>query len=154
MNEERKAYRFGQFIITGRADEPLGDLFEYVRDLEKTNPKVLLDQLRQLKDIPSSGIRVEEPIEAARIFASLLLLVIREYGLAFPNQVSLIQYLTNVKENRTFGDAARLRLLLHECMLENMDAFTRTMDALLGTKPGKAPELPIRTAFPAIYPSK
>ena len=38
-------------------------------------------------------------------------------------------------------------------MLENMDAFTRTMDALLGTKPGKAPELPIRTAFPAIYPS-
>lgn len=153
LNEERKAYRFGQFIITGRADEPLGDLFEYVRDLEKTNPKVLLDQLRQLKDIPSSGIRVEEPIEAARIFASLLLLVIREYGLAFPNQVSLIQYLTNVKENRTFGDAARLRLLLHECMLENMDAFTRTMDALLGTKPGKAPELPIRTAFPAIYPS-
>ena len=150
LNEERKAYRFGQFIITGRADEPLGDLFEYVRDLEKTNPKVLLDQLRQLKDIPSSGIRVEEPIEAARIFASLLLLVIREYGLAFPNQVSLIQYLTNVKENRTFGDAARLRLLLHECMLENMDAFTRTMDALLGTK---APELPIRTAFPAIYPS-
>ena len=149
LNEERKAYRFGQFIITGRADEPLGDLFEYVRDLEKTNPKVLLDQLRQLKDIPSSGIRVEEPIEAARIFASLLLLVIREYGLAFPNQVSLIQYLTNVKENRTFGDAARLRLLLHECM----DAFTRTMDALLGTKPGKAPELPIRTAFPAIYPS-
>lgn len=146
LNEERKAYRFGQFIITGRADEPLGDLFEYVRDLEKTNPKVLLDQLRQLKDIPSSGIRVEEPIEAARIFASLLLLVIREYGLAFPNQVSLIQYLTNVKENRTFGDAARLRLLLHECMLENMDA-------LLGTKPGKAPELPIRTAFPAIYPS-
>ena len=128
LNEERKAYRFGQFIITGRADEPLGDLFEYVRDLEKTNPKVLLDQLRQLKDIPSSGIRVEEPIEAARIFASLLLLVIREYGLAFPNQVSLIQYLTNVKENRTFGDAARLRLLLHECMLENMDAFTRTMD--------------------------
>ena len=116
LNEERKAYRFGQFIITGR-------------------------------------IRVEEPIEAARIFASLLLLVIREYGLAFPNQVSLIQYLTNVKENRTFGDAARLRLLLHECMLENMDAFTRTMDALLGTKPGKAPELPIRTAFPAIYPS-
>jgi len=153
LNEERKAYRFGQFIITGRADEPLGDLFEYVRDLEKTNPKVLLDQLRQLKDISSSGIRVEEPIEAARIFASLLLLVIREYGLAFPNQVSLIQYLTNVKENRTFGDAARLRLLLHECMLENMDAFTRTMDALLGTKPGKAPELPIRTAFPAIYPS-
>lgn len=153
LNEERKAYRFGQFIITGRADEPLGDLFEYVRDLEKTNPKVLLDQLRQLKDIPSSGIRVEEPIEAARIFASLLLLVIREYGLAFPNQVSLIQYLTNVKENRTFGDAARLRLLLHECMLENMDAFTRTMDALLGTKPGKAPELPIRTAFSAIYPS-
>ena len=153
LNEERKAYRFGQFIITGRADEPLGDLFEYVRDLEKTNPKVLLDQLRQLKHIPSSGIRVEEPIEAARIFASLLLLVIREYGLAFPNQVSLIQYLTNVKENRTFGDAARLRLLLHECMLENMDAFTRTMDALLGTKPGKAPELPIRTAFPAIYPS-
>lgn len=153
LNEERKAYRFGQFIITGRADEPLGDLFEYVRDLEKTNPKVLLDQLRQLKDIPSSGIRMEEPIEAARIFASLLLLVIREYGLAFPNQVSLIQYLTNVKENRTFGDAARLRLLLHECMLENMDAFTRTMDALLGTKPGKAPELPIRTAFPAIYPS-
>ena len=153
LNEERKAYRFGQFIITGRADEPLGDLFEYVRDLEKTNPKVLLDQLRQLKDIPSSGIRVEEPIEAARIFASLLLLVIREYGLAFPNQVSLIQYLTNVKENRTFGDAARLRLLLHECMLEIMDAFTRTMDALLGTKPGKAPELPIRTAFPAIYPS-
>ena len=153
LNEERKAYRFGQFIITGRADEPLGDLFEYVRDLEKTNPKVLLDQLRQLKDIPSSGIRVEEPIEAARIFASLLLLVIREYGLAFPNQVSLIQYLTNVKENRTFGDAARLRLLLHECVLENMDAFTRTMDALLGTKPGKAPELPIRTAFPAIYPS-
>ena len=65
----------------------------------------------------------------------------------------MIQYLTNVKENRTFGDAARLRLLLHECMLENMDAFTRTMDALLGTKPGKAPELPIRTAFPAIYPS-
>lgn len=153
LNEERKAYRFGQFIITGRADEPLGDLFEYVRDLEKTNPKVLLDQLRQLKDIPSSGIRVEEPIEAARIFASLLLLVIREYGLAFPNQVSLIQYLTNVKENRTFGDAARLRLLLHECMLENMDAFTRIMDALLGTKPGKAPELSIRTAFPAIYPS-
>ena len=153
LNEERKAYRLGQFIITGRSDEPLGDLFEYVRDLEKTNPKVLLDQLRQLKDIPSSGIRVEEPIEAARIFASLLLLVIREYGLAFPNQVSLIQYLTNVKENRTFGDAARLRLLLHECMLENMDAFTRTMDALLGTKPGKAPELPIRTAFPAIYPS-
>lgn len=153
LNEERKAYRFGQFIITGRADEPLGDLFEYVRDLEKTNPKVLLDQLRQLKDIPSSGIRVEEPIEAARIFASLLLLVIREYGLAFPNQVSLIQYLTNVKENRTFGDAARLRLLLHECMLENMDAFTRTMDALLGTRPEKAPELPIRTAFPAIYPS-
>lgn len=153
LNEERKAYRFGQFIITGRADEPLGDLFEYVRDLEKTNPKVLLDQLRQLKDIPSSGIRVEEPIEAARIFASLLLLVIREYGLAFPNQVSLIQYLTNVKENRTFGDAARLRLLLHACMLENMDAFTRIMDALLGTKPGKAPELSIRTAFPAIYPS-
>ena len=33
LNEERKAYRFGQFIITGRADEPLGDLFEYVRDL-------------------------------------------------------------------------------------------------------------------------
>ena len=153
LNEERKAYRLGQFIITGRSDEPLGDLFEYVRDLEKTNPKILLNQLRQLKDIPSSGIRVEEPIEAARIFASLLLLVIREYGLAFPNQVSLIQYLTNVKENRTFGDAARLRLLLHECMLENMDAFTRTMDALLGTKPGKAPELPIRTAFPAIYPS-
>ena len=153
LNEERKAYQLGQFIITGRADEPLGDLFEYVRDLEKTNPKVLLDQLRQLKDIPSSGIRVEEPIEAARIFASLLLLVIREYGLAFPNQVSLIQYLTNVKENRTFGDAARLRLLLHECMLENMDAFTRIMDALLGTKPGKAPELSIRTAFPAIYPS-
>lgn len=27
LNEERKAYRFGQFIITGRADEPLGDLF-------------------------------------------------------------------------------------------------------------------------------
>ena len=153
LNEERKAYRLGQFIITGRSYEPLGDLFEYVSGLEKTNPKILLDQLRQLKDIPSSGIRVEEPIEAARIFASLLLLVIREYGLAFPNQVSLIQYLTNVKENRTFGDAARLRLLLHECMLENMDAFTRTMDALLGTKPGKAPELPIRTAFPSIYPS-
>lgn len=93
LNEERKAYRLGQFIITGRSDEPLGDLFEYVSGLEKTNPKILLNQLRQLKDIPSSGIRVEEPIEAARIFASLLLFVIREYGLAFPNQVSLIQYL-------------------------------------------------------------
>lgn len=152
LNEERKAYRLGQFIITGRSDEPLGDLFEYVSGLEKTNPKILLDQLRQLKDIPSSGIRVEEPIEAARIFASLLLFVIREYGLAFPNQVSLIQYLTNVKENRTFGDAARLRLLLHECMLEDMDAFARTMEALLGTKQGKVPELPIRTISPAIYP--
>ena len=128
--------------------EPLGDLFEYVRDLEKTNPKVLLDQLRQLKDIPSSGIRVEEPIEAARIFASLLLLVIREYGLAFPNQVSLIQYLTNVKENRTFGDAARLRLLLHECMLENMDAFTRTMDAYWARNRGKRPSFPSVLLFP------
>ena len=95
---------------------------------------------------------MEEPIEAARIFASLLLFVIREYGLAFPNQVSLIQYLTNVKENRTFGEAARLRLLLHECMLEDMDAFARTMEALLGTKQGKVPELPIRTISPAIYP--
>lgn len=111
LNEERKAYRLGQFIITGRSDEPLGDLFEYVSGLEKTNPKILLNQLRQLKDIPSSGIRVEEPIEAAR-----------------------------------------LRLLLHECMLEDMDAFARTMEALLGMKQGKVPELPIRTISPAIYP--
>ena len=59
LNEERKAYRLGQFIITGRSDEPLGDLFEYVSGLEKTNPKILLDQLRQLKDIPSSGIRLK-----------------------------------------------------------------------------------------------
>ena len=149
LNEERKAYRLGQFIITGRSDEPLGDLFEYVSGLEKTNPKILLNQLRQLKDIPSSGIRVEEPIEAARIFASLLLFVIREYGLAFPNQVSLIQYLTNVKENRTFGDAARLRLLLHECMLEDMDAFARTMEALLGMptlSPFSTGRGPVRTS--------
>lgn len=153
LNEERKAYRLGQFIITGRTDEPLGDLFEYVRGLEKMNPKVLLEQLRQLKEVPSSGVRVEEPIEAARIFASLLLLIIREYGLAFPNQASLVQYLTNVTENRTFGDAARLRLLLHECMSENMDAFARTMDTLLGTKPEKASELPVCATSPAIYPS-
>ena len=37
-------------------------------------------------------------------------------------------------------------------MLEDMDAFARTMEALLGTKQGKVPELPIRTISPAIYP--
>ena len=55
-NEERKAYRFGQFIITGRADEPLGDhdeniSFEQSVDvLEKIYPGKGLDYATQIKD--------------------------------------------------------------------------------------------------------
>lgn len=150
LMEERKAYQLGRFILTGDAEVSLAALSEYVNRLERTNPKALLDQLQALKQIVPTGIPLKEPVEAARIFATFLLLVICECGLAFPGLSPLTRYLTNVMENRTFGDAARLRLLLHYCMVGDMAAFSRIQEPLLGAEP--LPELPPSTASSIVHP--
>lgn len=124
-------FQLEEFLITGtlEREEVIETLYQFVGRMQSSSPDRLIDTVRSINAGYEPTLQLGTP-SAARLFASLLLLVIRHHGLHFPGQGALVQWLENVLANRTHGDADRFRLLLYSCVADRMTQFQSILNTL------------------------
>lgn len=108
----------------------VGGLYEYMQQLARTDPAVLLEitgEIRKEEQLPLPVRQAGTGI----LFAFLLRFVIQRYGMAFSRKEILIKRLEDIGANRRVGDATLLRLLLYYCIRNRMDAFQKTLHEFL-----------------------
>lgn len=141
QEEEMVRFQLEIFIVSGETASSVADLYACCLHLTRVNPQKLLLTLQQLKKEfdPLPKVHTQE---AVRLFATLILFVIRSYGLCFVGSSMLIRLLEAIEEKRTTGNAMQLRLLLFYCITEQPDLFQQEVQRITGTVTGeiKMPE--------------
>lgn len=131
QREELKHFQLEEFIVLGKTVFSVEELYVFCLHQTKVNPQKLLLTLQQLKKEFDPQLEVDTQ-ETARMYATLLLFVIRSYGLCFTGSIMLTRILEAIEAKRTTGDATQLRLLLFYCITEQMDLFQREILSITG----------------------
>lgn len=147
VETEKMRFRLADFLITGEVEEGrVDELASFVRSKMQSDPEWLLDVIRQMERGGDSVLQTHTP-EVARLFASLLFLVIRSYGLCFVQSDRLMRLLENIRENRTMGNAAALRKMLYYCITNRMDQFLNALNSVLQPVQPLLPEIETKDSF-------
>lgn len=135
LEAETQRLRLEELILKGRIETflpaaSLDSLYEFVKQMSRTEPSVLLEIIGRLRQEPLAGWEVKQA-GSGMLFALLLYFVIRSYGLAFSRQETLQSRLADIEAHRRTGDASLLRLLLYHCIRNRMDSFQKVLDEFL-----------------------
>lgn len=132
-------------IVTFPHLTSLDSLYEFVKEMSRTQPSALLKIIESLREESLEEVEVK-PVDSGGVFAWLLHWVICSYGLSFSRREALLKRLEEIETRRRTADGSLLRLLLYHCIRNRMDAFQKVLDEFLRSA-GDSPTLETRRSL-------
>lgn len=149
METEWLCFQLEEFLITGTVEreETVSELYEFVCRMQSSNPDMLLNVIRRVDEGYAAVLHIHTSF-ATRLFATLLMLIIRHHGLNFPQLQVLTELLGNILAHRTNGDADRLRLLIYYCVSGQIAQFQSVLNTMLSPS-GKTQRPDVTRSLPS-----